>query len=431
MNKLFAVFILAVFLTPLLVLAAAGHSDHSHSDAEMKALTGAGTADIPENSNYKTAVLYYNEACGMCKSYLTEELIPLLNEMGIKNIVMKDYINEKQNRVELNELNDRYGIPAKLKGHFMIFIDDKIVLAGHVPKDIVKDLLSTQNSIERFIVYQDEMDEPKSYIAWGFRGEPKEYSIGAPISDYISWFDANKNTLQEPSFPKSSDWLSLLPIVLSSGLFDGINPCAFAVLLFFIAFLYTLHKTRVGIWKLGIVYIFAIFLAYLLIGLGLLKTFIFSGSPHFMAKLGAWLIIGLGGINVVNFLLPDGKKLNLGIPSFAKEPIKKWMYKATIPAAFILGFLVGICEFPCSGGIYVAIVGLLAVKTTFLQGLWYLAAYNLMFVVPLIVILFAASSKTATEKLSLWERSQSKIVKLVSGLVMLALGIIILLWFVH
>jgi cytochrome c biogenesis protein CcdA len=222
----------------------------------------------------------------------------------------------------------------------------------------------------------------------------------------------------------------MVPLIVSTGFLDGLNPCAFAVLLFFIAFLFTIKRTKRSVWKMGIVYIFAIFLAYLLIGLGLLKAFIFSGAPHLMAKIGAYLLIILGLINLSNFLLPKNKKIKLGVPGFSKKYIKSWLYRATLPAAFISGFLVGLCTFPCSGGMYVAIIGLLAAKTTYVQGLIYLIIYNIFFVVPLLIILIAASSKKMSENIMKWESSQSKLIKLILGVIMILLGLAILYWFI-
>lgn len=384
-----------------------------------------------ETPKYETAVVYYNEVCSMCAMHIKQELVPTLEEAGIKNIIKKDYVNEKQNRVELNNLNKENNIPPALQGHFMIFIDNKIILGGHVPKHIVIDLLTKDFEFDKILVLQDEMDDAKSYFAWAFKGDAKEYDINTPIKDYIEWFNDNKDSLEEPKGSYRSSWsiATMLPIIVSTGFLDGINPCAFAVLLFFIAFLYTIHKTKAGIWKMGVTYIFAIFLAYFLIGIGLLKAFIFSGAPHIMAKISAYLVIFLGIVQIYNFTFP-GKKINLGIPHFSKEYIKNWIYKATIPAAFVVGFLVGLCTFPCSGGMYVAVVGLLATKYTYIQGLVYLVIYNIFFVMPLIIMLLLASNKKTTEKLSEWERSESRLIKLISGLVMIALGIIILAWFI-
>ena len=89
----------------------------------------------------------------------------------------------------------------------------------------------------------------------------------------------------------------LLPLVLVSALIDSINPCAFSILLLTIAFLFSIGQIRRSILKIGGSYIFGIFSAYILIGLGILGTLHIFNTPHFMGRLGAILLIVLGIIN--------------------------------------------------------------------------------------------------------------------------------------
>jgi len=381
-----------------------------------------------ENTKYETAVIYYNEACTMCAMYIKQELIPTLEEAGIRNIVKKDYVNDKQNRVELNKLNEEHRIPPNLQGHFMVFIDNKIILGGHVPKHIIMDLL-TRDLINELLVLQDEMRDAKSYSAWGFKGEAKEYGINAPISEYVNWFNENKDSLKSPDSYKSYwSFNQLFPLVFVSGFLDGLNPCAFAVLLFFVAFLFTLRRATKDILKVGFVYILAIYIAYLLIGLGIIHAFIFSGQEHLMAKISAYLVIFLGLINIKDYFW-YGKGFSLS-PKISTDFYKKWIHKLTIPSIFLIGFLVGLCTFPCSGGIYVAIIGLLSAKATYLSGLYYILFYNLMFVLPLIITLFFLTNRRVLGKISRWETSHKKILKLIMGIIMILLGIAILIWFI-
>ncbi len=90
----------------------------------------------------------------------------------------------------------------------------------------------------------------------------------------------------------------MIPLVASTGFLDGIHPCAIAILIFFIAFLLTLHKTFKNIFALGLVYIFVIFLTYLAVGVGLLSGIMLFGQHHFFAILGSWLLILLGLIHI-------------------------------------------------------------------------------------------------------------------------------------
>lgn len=392
-------------------------------------------ADDFTATHYDSATIFFNSACGMCTHYLDKELIPLLDRLGVKNIVKKDYVNDQNNRAELIQRSDELAVPPKLQGHFTIIIDDKIILEGHVPEHVVLDIFNQKNQdkFDKILIYQDEMtsgdETPESYTVWAFKGEPKEYPYETSVIDYLEWYNENKNNLKEP-VPQRRDnnVLSLLPLVLITGFFDGFNPCAFGVLLFFIAFLFTIKRTKQDIVKMGVIYIASIFLAYFLIGLGLLKAIVIFSDHHFMAKLGAYLIILLGILNMANYFFP---KIPLPkIPKVAVPTILNYMHVATLPATFILGFLVGLCTFPCSGGVYVAILGLLAAKTTYANGLVYLIFYNIMFVLPLVIVFLFASNKKVTEKMQKYEKSKKREIRLISGLLMLALGFAILVWFV-
>ena len=377
-------------------------------------------------------IIYYNKACGGCTDYISEHLIPMLKEMGFNNIVMKDYVNDQTNRAGLNKINEEFGVPPKLQGHFTIFIGKRIVLEGHVPHEIIDYLLKEENrgKFDKILVYQDEMEDAKSYKAWAFKGEVKEYTIGTPITEYLSWFNENKDELKTPDNLKTGlNPKKFLPLLLITGLFDGLNPCAFAVLLFFIAFLYTIHRTKTHILKVGTIYILMIYLAYLGIGVGLLKAFMMIGVHHLMGKIASWLVIVLGLINIKDYFW-YGKWFTLSTPKVSREFINRWIQKATIPATIVVGFLVGLCTFPCSGGPYVAILGLLAAKTTYFVGMMYLLIYNVMFVLPLVVILLFFSNRRVIGKVSRWEAEEKKPIKLIMGLLMIALGVIILIFFV-
>ena len=391
------------------------------------------------DSDFDKAIIYYNEACGMCASYVASELPQMLEKQGIKKFVKKDYINDRSVRPEMNELITKHNIPLPLQSHIMTFVGEKYILGGHIPEHIIQDIFDDDISqrFKQIIVYQDEMHgDIEDYSVWAmpnyadtFVGAITTYPIDTSITEYLDYLKNNQvESGASTTNSKFGNYKSLLPVVLISGFLDGINPCAFAVLLFFIAFLFSLKKSRQSIWKMGIVYISAIFLAYLLIGFGIMKAIMFSNSPHFMAKLGAWLVIGLGLINLIGYFSPRFP-IKLRIPHASKATLTTWIHKATLPAAFVLGFLVGLCTFPCSGGIYVAIIGLLAAQTSYWSGVSYLLLYNLMFILPLIIILILASNKYTVDKLTVWEKSESNRMKILAAITMLALGAIILIFF--
>lgn len=223
---------------------------------------------------------------------------------------------------------------------------------------------------------------------------------------------------------KGGQWL--LPLVIISSLIDSINPCAFSILLLTIAFLFSLGRSRTEIFKIGGVYILGIFIIYISIGLGLLQVMHLFNTPHFMAKIGAFLLLGWGGLNLINQFFPKFP-IKLKIPSFAHSRIATLMHQATLPAAFGLGVLVGLCEFPCTGGPYLMILGLLHDRGTYTSGLGYLLLYNLIFVSPLLVILGLASQPELHATVKSWRRANSSRLELVGNLLLIAIGIAILL----
>lgn len=221
----------------------------------------------------------------------------------------------------------------------------------------------------------------------------------------------------------------MIPLVAITGFLDGIHPCAIAILIFFIAFLLTLKKDLKNILALGLVYILVIFLTYLAIGVGLLSGIMLFGQHHFFAKLGSGLLIFLGLVSLKGYFFPQFR-LGFKIPRISNEKIKGFLQKATLPTVALAAFLVGLCSVPCSGGIYAAITALLASKTTFFTGFAYLLLYNLMFVMPLIILLVLATNPLTLVKLGEWQQKHQKTQKLIMGFLMVAIGAVILIFFV-
>ncbi len=217
---------------------------------------------------------------------------------------------------------------------------------------------------------------------------------------------------------------AFLPLVLTTALLDSFNPCALSVLLLTIAFLFSMGRSRVDILKVGGIYIFGIFLVYLLIGLGILRALSFFNVPNFVGKFGAALIIIFGLINIINVPFPKFP-LKLKIPEGAHGRIAKLMERASLPAALGLGILVGISQFPCTGGPYLMILGLLHDSRTAGSGFGYLVFYNLIFVTPLATVLLVSSNETLLAKARAWRKQNTRGMHLWGGVAMVLLGLLI------
>ena len=216
----------------------------------------------------------------------------------------------------------------------------------------------------------------------------------------------------------------LLPLIAIAALIDSINPCAFSVLLLTIAFLFSLGKMREGILKIGASYILGLFVTYILIGLGILQALHLFNTPHFMAKVGAALLIVLGLISLVNRFFPKFP-IKLRIPRAAHKTMANLMEKASMPTAFVLGGLVALCEFPCTGGPYLMVLGLLHDQASYFKGFVYLILYNLIFVLPLAIILAIASNKALLVKVEGWKKEKTGQLHLFGGIAMIVLGLLI------
>lgn len=221
----------------------------------------------------------------------------------------------------------------------------------------------------------------------------------------------------------------MIPVVAAAGFLDGIHPCAVAILILFIAILLTMQKGVSNIFFYGLIFTAMIFLVYTAVGIGLLSGIIFFGRPHFFAWLGSWFLILLGIWQIKKYFFAT-PLFNFRVSLVSDEKIEGLLRKATLPSVILAGILVGLCAIPCSGGIYVAITALLASKTTYWRGILYLLLYNLMYVLPLIIVLLCASNPVVLAKIAELRKKHEKVEKLIMGLLLVGLGTIILTFFV-
>lgn len=217
-----------------------------------------------------------------------------------------------------------------------------------------------------------------------------------------------------------------LPALITAALIDSVNPCAFAVLIFLLIYLSTLGATRRTL-KIGLVYIATVFIVYFLAGLGLLTAIQSIGLTGIIFKIAAIISIIAGLINVKDFFW-YGKGITLAIPESKKPLIQKYISRASMPAAIILGILVALFELPCTGGVYLAILTLIA-KNAYAMAVPYLLLYNLIFVLPLVVILLAVYFGVSADKAEKLRVEKRKWLRLAMGLVMIMLGLAMILGF--
>lgn len=217
------------------------------------------------------------------------------------------------------------------------------------------------------------------------------------------------------------------PVVISTAVLDSINPCAIGVLVILVSTLLELYEDKKKMLQVGLIYILVVFLTYLIAGFGLLLFIQKLNIGHVVNWIVGIIIILLGLIEVKDFFW-YGKGISLSIP---KKHAKKIMHKIqniTISGSIFLGIFVAAVELPCTGGPYLGIMTVLAKLGFSWSVFWMLFVYNFIFVLPLIIIVLLVYFGISHTHIKEWKENKKKWMRLFMGLIMIALGIILILW---
>ena len=222
----------------------------------------------------------------------------------------------------------------------------------------------------------------------------------------------------------------MLYTVITAGLLDSYNPCAFGVLLLFVGSLFTMTSSRILVLYFGSFYITAIYFTYYLVGLGVLRTFHLFGVHNFVGWVAAVLLLIIGLFELKQYFFPF-LYIPVLSPIFGRCHAPRFNKKITVISALVSGFFIGLCAFPCAGAIYLATISMLSIKTTFWAGIGYLSIYNLMFVLPIIIVLIVAVNKKVLKKISDWHSSNMQYFGLAMGSVMTLIAVILFVWLIR
>ncbi|OFV67976.1 MAG: cytochrome c biogenesis protein, transmembrane region [Candidatus Syntrophoarchaeum caldarius] len=214
-----------------------------------------------------------------------------------------------------------------------------------------------------------------------------------------------------------------IPFLIISGIVNGlINLCTFAVFILLLTSLLILNDRR-KIIIIGITFIIAVYLTYLLVGVGLINTFLFAGTERYIRS--AVIIIALlaGVINIRDFFTGES---TLAIPKFAKPGIKRMIEYASLPTAGVLGVFATLVGLPCTVGVYLPVLTALSAEPP-LQAILYLLFYNIIYILPLFGIIALVYFGTDPEELDEMRESKKRYVRLFGGIVILSIGILMLI----
>ena len=254
-----------------------------------------------------------------------------------------------------------------------------------------------------------------------------------------SWCEMSVEETRAAATEVTKRFEALTPaVVILGGLFDGINPCAFATIIFFLSYLQIARRTPREMLAVGAAFILAVFLAYLAIGL-LLNSVIDSLTRRF-AGVQFWLNLGFGLLALLAaalsfrdaFLARGGRldEMSLQLPAFLKTRIRKVIRVGAkarnfVIAAFISGILISLLELACTGQVYAPII--YQIQQGSRHAVFWLVIYNLAFIAPLIVIFLLAYGGLRSETLVAFQKKHTSAVKTALGILFLVLALVILL----
>jgi len=271
-----------------------------------------------------------------------------------------------------------------------------------------------------------------------FLGYLDDKTTGAEIENHIKSLVGDSSGSCTPEKPvqsfnffgkeiKISSTFSLIGMGSVLGLANGINPCTISVLIMLLAYLLTSVSLKQTI-RSGIIFSVSVFLFYFLLMVGVYKSFCFFQdnligyiSPIKIGLGAVFLLMGLWMAKDFFFLKP-GQKVSFAIPKFAGPIIKKFISYSTLPAVILLALFSSLVELPCAFALPLSYAAILSEKN--ISPYPYFLLYNFFFVLPLfIVIAIVGFGFSKAENVEEWREKFKKNARLISGALLLLLGL--------
>ena len=378
-------------------------------DDQTVETTDDETATVPVPSPRIVTMAYFWEpGCQQC-SRVTYDL--QLLEKYHPYLEIRDYnIEDKESKLIAEVLANRYNVPENL--HLAtpaIFLSDTYFVTSQISFRAIEEAV---NRIE-----------------------------GTSFVDSVWNVTAEELADADRRIRSRFEQFHILP-VLGAGLIDGLNPCAFGAIIFFVTFLTVVNRKRREILMVGIAFTLSVFLTYFLIGAGFLK---FMQVLPFIQVIAKWVYIGtgvlalaLGLLSIYDFFRSrkgEFAEMTLQLPDRLKKRIHKVIISENEPrarrnivvAAASTGFFVSVLEMACTGQVYlptiIYVMGAPGLKS---RAVFYLFLYNVMFILPLIGVFALVYFGTTSEQLTGFLKKNTPIIKLLTAAVFFAIAFILL-----
>jgi cytochrome c biogenesis protein CcdA len=218
----------------------------------------------------------------------------------------------------------------------------------------------------------------------------------------------------------------MMPAAIS----DSINPCAFAVMLLLLTTILSKHQSRRKTLLSGALFSLAVFISYLAMWLGIFSA-LASSSNTFVLKLIVWILWLIVWLANIKDFFRYGKWFVMEVPMRWRPKMQDIIHKVSSPAwAFVVWLVVSVFLLPCSSWPYFTILWFLSAQSKELHSRWflYLVIYNIIFVLPMLIIAILVSfGRASVDKLAKMKHQNTKLIHLIVGILMLGLGAYVLL----
>jgi len=359
---------------------------------------------IPALSSEKLTLYFFGSStCEKCLEIKQGLLFPLADEFPEKlEVIIYNFDNEEAFQ-KMISFHEKYGVTNEAPQE--LFFPDTVLLGA-----------------EKIMTEGEEL-------------------IRAYLADSTKWVNQHieSDTVNVSSFlkNKTSGWAFFLG-TLVAGLADGVNPCAIATMIFLISFLATQKRKRSEILIIGLAYTGSVYITYFAMGLGFREVLdVLKGKSKIVADSIRWAaFVAASVIAILSFRdafmyarTKKTKDIALQLPKAVKMRIHKVISghmsgTGLIIGSVITGFLVTLLEAICTGQMYLPyIVAMTTQSELRIWGIIYLAFYNFLFVLPLLVVMVLAFYGMKWNDLAKRTQKNMVLLKIILGLVMVALAV--------
>lgn len=265
--------------------------------------------------------------------------------------------------------------------------------------------------------------------------------LSRPEAATVGWRRLSATDTEQAGQQIEAIYSRLTPLlVFGAGLADGVNPCAFAAIIFLLSYLQVARRKPRELLAVGGAFMAGVFLAYVALGLGVVEVVERLALLRRFARLFNWgLALFVAGVALLNFW--DGVQclrgrmsaMVLQLPGVFKRHIHGVVrhsarHRRFVLAAFLAGVAISLLELACTGQVYAPTLFYVMKAGLSRRGVFaYLLLYNVAFIVPLAIVFCGAYGGLRSERLTQWLRRRAAAVKFATAALFAALFLLLVL----